>query len=155
MEIIIKLETKIIKLESSIVGKMKSYRQLDKKDCEAGGILVGRENKETGNLIIEYITEPYEKDKRTRFLFHRKDKKHIEFYNKLYKNYNGIYAYIGEWHTHPQDYPEYSWIDFKNWKKISKMNEDKEKIYYHIIVGNKEIRIWEYNFNYKKAIRVY
>lgn len=155
MDIIIKTETKIIKIVSSVVAKMNSYRQLNKRDCEAGGILIGRENIETGNLIIEYITEPYKKDKRTRILFYRKDKKHIEFYNKLYKAHNGIYAYIGEWHTHPQDCPKYSWIDLKNWERISKMNEDKERTYYHVIVGNKEITVWEYNLRNKKAKRIY
>lgn len=145
----------MIKLDSDIVSIMNSYRQLDRKDCEAGGILIGRENKGTGNLIIEYVTSPYDKDKRTRFSYNRKDKKHIGFYNNLYEDNNGIYAYIGEWHTHPQDYPDYSLTDIKNWGKISNLNSDKEKIYYHIIVGNKEIRIWEYRINYRKAIRVY
>lgn len=155
MSITINLENKKIKIDSSVLNVINYYKQLNIKDCEAGGILIGRENKETGNLIIEYATEPYDKDKRTRMSFHRKDKKHIEFYNKLYKDYNSIYAYIGEWHTHPEDYPNYSCIDINNWKKISKSNEDKDKIYYHVIVGNKEIRIWEYIYNLKYAKRIY
>lgn len=155
MEIIVKLDTKIIKIESNLISIMNSYKQKDKKDCEAGGILIGRENKGTGNLIIEYITVPYEKDRRGRFFYHRKDERHIEFYNNLYNTHKGIYAYVGEWHTHPQDYPKYSYIDIKNWKRISRMNTDREKTYYHLIVGIKEIRIWEFRFNYKKALRVY
>ncbi|MFZ5969396.1 MAG: Mov34/MPN/PAD-1 family protein [Bacillota bacterium] len=155
MSITIELKNKKIKFDNSVVILMNSYRQLSLKDYEAGGILIGRENKETGNLIIEYATIPYEKDKRTRAFFYRKDKQHIEFYNKLYNENNGIYAYIGEWHTHPEDYPNYSYADIKNWGSIAKRNEDKGKIYYHVIVGNKEIRIWEYQYTLKDAKRIY
>ncbi|MGK0467247.1 Mov34/MPN/PAD-1 family protein [Clostridium sp.] len=155
MCIIINLQNKKIKIDDGIVKLISCYKQIDRKDCEAGGILIGRENKETGNLIVEYATEPYDKDKRKRMSFYRKDKKHIDFYNKLYEDYTGIYAYIGEWHSHPEDYPNYSSIDINNWKKISKINVDKEKIYYHLIVGNKEIRVWEYHYNSKLAKRIY
>ena len=155
MSIIIELENTKIKIDDSVVNLINHYKQLNRKDCEAGGILIGRENKESGNIIIEYATEPYDKDKQTRTSFHRKDKKHIEFYKKLYEDYNGIYAYVGEWHTHPEDYPSYSFIDINNWKKISKSNKDKEKRYYHLILGVKEIRIWEYKYNSKHAKRIY
>lgn len=156
MSLTIDLKDKKIKIDDSVLDLMISYRQLNKVDCEAGGIIIGRENKETGNIIIEYATEPYKRDRRTKAFFHRKDRKHLEIFNKLYTQHNNIYAYIGEWHTHPEDYPNYSGIDINNWNNISKQNEDKNKIYYHIIVGNREIRIWEYrrSFN-KKANRVY
>lgn len=155
MSITIELEDKKIKIVDSVLELINRYRQLNRKDCEAGGILIGRENRESGNLIIEYATEPYDKDKRMRMFFNRKDKKHIEFYKRLYENYNGIYAYVGEWHTHPEDYPNYSRIDINSWRKISKINEDKEKKYYHIILGMKELRIWEYKYNLKSGKRIY
>ena len=155
MCIIIDLEDKKIKINESIVKFISCYKQLNRKDCEAGGILIGRENKETGNIIIEYATEPYDKDKRKRTSFYRKDKIHIEYYNRLYEDYNGIYAYIGEWHTHPENYPNYSSVDINSWKKIAKSNKDKEKKYYHLIVGIKEIRVWEYSYGSKYAERIY
>ncbi|MDU5722359.1 MAG: Mov34/MPN/PAD-1 family protein [Clostridium butyricum] len=155
MSIIIELENRNIKIDDTVLDLISQYKQLGRTDCEAGGILIGRENKESGNLIIEYATEPYDKDKRTRTSFIRKDKKHIDIFNNLYTDYSGIYAYIGEWHTHPEDYPTYSHTDINNWKKISKINEDKEKIYYHFILGIKEFRVWEYKCNMKSAKRVY
>ncbi|KOY65396.1 Mov34/MPN/PAD-1 family protein [Clostridium sporogenes] len=153
MSITIDLENKKIKIEDSVINLMNSYKQVHEEDCEAGGILIGRENIDTGNVIIEYATEPCKKDKRERNYFHRKDKKHIEVYNNLYKKHNSIYAYIGEWHTHPEDYPTYSYIDINNWRRITRINSDKKKIYYHVIVGNKDLRIWEYNV--KQIKRVY
>lgn len=155
MSITIELEDKKIKLTSEVINLINSYRQLSLYACEAGGILIGRENKESGNLIIEYATEPFAKDKRTRTSFLRKDNKHVEFYNKLYKEHKGIYAYFGEWHTHPEEVPNYSCMDIRNWRKISQMNEDKEKIYYHVIAGTKDIRVWQYSYVTKQAYRIY
>lgn len=155
MSISIKLDKINIKVETNVLDLINSYKQLKLYDCESGGILIGRENKDSGNIIIEYATEPYEKDKMTRTSFHRKDKKHINLFNKLHEDNNGIYAYIGEWHTHPEDFPNYSHTDIRNWIKISYINKDKNKTYYHIIAGRKEIRIWEYRFNSKEAVRVY
>jgi integrative and conjugative element protein (TIGR02256 family) len=155
MDIIIELDNKKIKIVSSVVDLMNSYKQTNAWDFEAGGILIGRENIETGNIIIEYATEPYCKDKRQRNFFYRKDKRHIEYFRKLHEENNGIYAYVGEWHTHPEDYPNYSCIDINNWSKISNINDDKEKIYYHIIIGKKEVRAWEYSFLSKEAKRIY
>lgn len=154
MSITIDLEDKKIKINANVIDLMNSYKQLNINDCEAGGILIGRESKETGNTIIEYATEPYHKDKRTRNSFLRKDKKHIQFYKQLYEENNGIYAYIGEWHTHSEDYPNYSRIDSNNWNKISNKNNDKDKVYYHVIVGNKEIRAWQFNCRTKLLKRV-
>jgi integrative and conjugative element protein (TIGR02256 family) len=155
MDITIAIDNKKIKVDKNVVSLISSYRQHNFDDCEAGGILIGRESIDTGNIIIEYATQPFDSDKRTRTLFHRIDKKHIEYYNDLYEKNNGIYAYIGEWHTHAEDYPNYSFLDIKNWKRISNMNKDKQKKYFHIIVGIKEIRVWEYRYNSRKAIRVY
>lgn len=154
MSITIQLNDRSIKLSDEVLVLLNKYRQLKKNDYEAGGILIGRENIDSGNLIIEYATEPYKEDKRTRYSFIRKDKTHIEFFNKLYNETRNIYCYIGEWHTHPEKNPSYSTIDIKNWRKIANSNSNnKEKVYYHLIVGEDAISIWEYcllNNNIKK-----
>lgn len=154
MSITVESDGRKIKIDSKVVELMNSYKQLNSRDCEAGGILIGRENKASGNLIIEYATEPYEKDKRTRTTYNRKDKKHIHLYEELYNENNAIYAYNGEWHTHPEEYPNYSITDINNWKRIAKTNQDRGKEYYHIIVGTQEIRMWKYQFGQKIATRI-
>ena len=59
---------------------------------------------------------------------------------------------MGEWHTHPEDYPNYSFKDKKNWIKIGgKLNKDK---FIHIIVGNKSIGVWEYDSNNKQIVKI-
>lgn len=144
MSITIKLRDRSIKITDDVLNLMNTYRQLKNVDFEAGGMLIGRENINTNNLIIEYATEPYKKDKRKRYSFIRRDKEHISFFNKIYNENGKIYCYIGEWHTHPEKHPSYSSIDLKNWTKIAKSNSDKEKVYYHLILGEDSICIWEY-----------
>ena len=63
-----------------------------------------------------------------------------KYFEKLYYENNGVYAYWGEWHTHPEDIPHYSIIDLKNWKRIGK--EDPKGVQYHIIAGRKAFIIW-------------
>ena len=45
-----------IKICNSILQIMYKYIQIVRKSCEAGGILIGRENSGNSNLIIEYVT---------------------------------------------------------------------------------------------------
>ena len=62
-----------IKICNSILQIMYKYIQIVRKSCEAGGILIGRENSGNSNLIIEYVTEPMASDKRSRCRFSIKD----------------------------------------------------------------------------------
>lgn len=131
----------ILKIVDEVVLNMKKYIQWNDNDCEAGGILVGWENRENGNIVIDKLTVPMKKDVRTRTRFLRCDRGHLEYFRDLYDNSKGIYAYYGEWHTHPEDIPHYSLIDLKNWSKIAK--GDLKNIQFHIIVGRKMLSIWK------------
>ena len=131
---------------------MEKYIQRENTSCEAGGLLIGRENSGNTNLVIEFVTEPMLKDQRSRCRFLRKDIGHVHFFEKLYKENEGIYGYIGEWHTHPENIPHYSIIDSKNWRKIGKKMKGGKQ--YHVIVGIQEIGIWKYDSVTKKIIQV-
>lgn len=141
-----------IKIKDDVIEILKSYRQSNINDCEAGGMLIGYETI-NGDIIIEYITEPFKKDKRTRTSFDRIDKKHNKTLKSVWKNQGNIHVYIGEWHTHPENYPNYSAQDKKNWIQIGdKMNKEK---FIHIIVGINDVRGWEYNKLNKKISRIF
>ena len=139
--IILDFKNRKIKLCNEILETMKKYIQRRDFDMEAGGIILGRENLGNNNLIFEYVTKPMKNDIRTRTRFIRKDSGHLDYYRQLYERHNGVYAYIGEWHSHPEDTPHYSIIDLANWKRIAK--DDPKKFQYHIIIGRKSIRIWK------------
>jgi integrative and conjugative element protein (TIGR02256 family) len=132
---------KKLKINSEVLDNIIKFKQDKFLSKEAGGVLIGRQDVNNGIVIIEYATLPLSNDKRSRYEFVRKDKRHLDFYNNLYNNSN-IYFYIGEWHTHPENYPNYSTKDKKNWMKIYNENNERRK-YYHIILGISEIGIWE------------
>lgn len=140
-----------IKIKDEVIEIIKSYKQIDKKDYEAGGILIGYETL-NGDIIIEYATKPYEEDKRSRVSFDRIDKSHNRILKSIWENQGNIHIYIGEWHTHPEHYPNYSSQDKKNWIQIA-ANMNKEK-FIHVIVGNSEIGIWQYTKNDKKILKI-
>lgn len=140
----IETKNRKIKINSNVLFVIKKYIQTSIFSKEAGGVLIGRENYCNNNLIIEYLSEPFPKDKRKHNRFYRIDKNHIEKFQNLYNFSLQIYGYVGEWHTHPEAIPCYSKIDYDNWVKIG--NEAPIKtIFYHIISGNKAFRIWAYD----------
>ena len=119
---------------------------------EKGGIIIGRTNLETSNLVIEYITEPMKNDVSLRNNFIRQDEGHLDFFNSLYIESRKSYAYVGEWHTHPQDIPTFSYDDLKNWEKIGEYMQPTENTQYHIIVGRKALGIWNYNYKLRDVV---
>lgn len=135
-----------IKVCQNIIYILCEYIQKGFFSKEAGGILIGKENKSNENIIINHTTVPMPKDEMKHNRFIRKDKGHIELFKNLYKESDETLRYIGEWHTHPEAIPNFSCIDLKNWKKISK-NSNSDNNYYHIIVGYEAIRMWEMNNN--------
>lgn len=141
--ITINLGERKLKIMKKLLQDMCKYRQNSIFDKEAGGILVGRENRSNYNLVIEFITEPMKKDKRTRCKYLRCDEGHIKHFQEEYEKSGRIYAYLGEWHTHPEDNPNYSRADLNNWKQISKIIGNR--VQYQIIVGRKVIKIWSYD----------
>ena len=135
-----------IKICDEVTKAILKYVQYGRNDTEAGGIIIGRENLGNSNIILEFITEPMGDDIRTRTSYIRKDLGHIEYYNRLYFENNGVYAYYGEWHTHPEDFPNYSIIDLINWNKIAR--HDPKGVQYHLIAGRKAVVIWEMRKKY-------
>ncbi|EOU2013882.1 hypothetical protein C4D22_04760 [Clostridium perfringens] len=142
-----------LKINDDLVACMNSYKQLNLKDKEAGGILIGYITNDN-NIIIEYITKPFDKDIRKRFSFIRRDNKHEKILNSIWKNNGEVHTYVGEWHTHPEDYPIFSCIDKKNWINLGRNIKPSKTRYINIIVGNKELRVWEYNVINKKIERI-
>ena len=109
---------------------------------ESGGVLIGRELIEGNLVVVEHMTGPKPRDFRGRHYFDRRDASHVVFYNEL--NEKGcIYAYIGEWHTHPERVPKPSAKDLRNWSRI--WGEDfARSVQYHAIAGTNEIAFWAF-----------
>lgn len=110
---------------------------------EAGGVLLGRVLKETGDIIIDEITVPTEGDQRSRFTFYRSRKKHQQAIDMAWEDSQKTCNYLGEWHTHPEPVPTPSSVDLRNWKARLKKDFFDGPCLYFIIVGTETIEAWE------------
>lgn len=117
----------------NVIKEFKKYQQLGKKDCESGGLLLGYVRKK--HFEVLHITTPYTRDSQKRCFFERKDPRHIKLMKKLQKKSNGEICYLGEWHTHPEDYPTPSGIDNHEWMQIRK---NRKYTVIFIIIGRKD-----------------
>lgn len=135
-----------LKISQDVLKIMNDCRQktidTQKEHC---GVLLGREIVNTLNIIIDKITEPSEDDIQKKFYFFRDSKYHQRKIVNEWKKSDGTCNYLGEWHTHLEDVPIPSPTDIKEWKKaLKKFKFDGNELFF-IIIGTKEIGIWEGN----------
>ncbi|KII31765.1 hypothetical protein A9K79_15710 [Pseudomonas syringae pv. syringae] len=121
----------------------KKYMQEGPDSREAGGILLGYVRGK--HLEIIEATEPSILDRRFRFLFERMPHSHHRLAMKRWRESNGLIRYVGEWHTHPQNYPIPSSIDLREWQKLAVDRRDGRPLL-ALIVGCQGIHL-EYMFN--------
>lgn len=135
-------EDAMLEIKNSVIEKISKYKQIDIKDREAGGILIGRKMLDSNNYIIDICTEPQKYDKRERYSFLRSKKIHQEILDELWEESGATKSYLGEWHTHPENDPTPSSKDLIEWKKLL-FNQTKEvEFLFFIIVGIKNIRVY-------------
>ena len=103
--------------------------------AEAGGIFLGCYR--GPHVEISDCTVPQPEDVRSRFLFARKDAAHRCRALEAWKHSDNVLTCVGEWHTHPEDYPSPSRIDRMNWRKIMKRQGDDPVVF--MILGRKGV----------------
>lgn len=101
-------------------------------DCEAGGILLGSVH--GTHMLIERATPPTAWDRRSRYQFERMPFGHEAIALSQWTASQGTIRYLGEWHTHPQDYPHPSGLDRLEWNRLSAKRRDKRPML-AVIVG--------------------
>jgi len=107
-------------------------------DCEAGGLLLGSVH--GAHMLIEQATAPTEWDKRFRYLFERMPFGHEAIALSRWLASQGTVRYLGEWHTHPEDYPYPSGLDRSEWNHLSAKRLDKRAML-AVIVGRKALHV--------------
>ncbi|MCK8488259.1 Mov34/MPN/PAD-1 family protein [Paenibacillus sp. MBLB2552] len=132
---------------------MKSFIQLEKNSCEAGGILVGRVLDESNNFIIDDVSSPMPTDHRRRNHFYRHPNGHQDFFDKKWGESKNTCFYLGEWHTHPEPSPYPSHIDFQTWRRLLKFPTQNISVLFFIILGTSQMKIWQ-GTNNNGAIRI-
>lgn len=89
---------------------------------EAGGIFIGAHR--GSHIEISDCTRPLPRDHRTRTGFYRKDPGHQAAALAAWKASNGTDTFVGEWHTHPEDHPRYSFVDRLTWGTLMCRSRD-------------------------------
>jgi integrative and conjugative element protein (TIGR02256 family) len=107
-------------------------------DREAGGLLLGSVH--GAHLLIEQATVPTEWDKRFRYLFERMPFGHEAIALSRWTATQGTVRYLGEWHTHPEDYPHPSGLDRSEWNRLAARRRDKRPML-AVIVGRKSLYV--------------
>lgn len=102
-------QRKLIHLSPATLDVFARYVQDSDQAPESGGLLLGTVHGE--HLIIEQATAPTVWDLRLRTFFHRSAIGHAKVALDRWRASRGTVRYLGEWHTHPEDYPTPSGLD--------------------------------------------
>lgn len=130
-------------ISSKALCKMRSYVQNSSQKKEAGGVLLGRYIIDSNDVIVDIITVPMKGDQRSKKRFFRSARSHQAVIDAVWKASRHRFNYLGGWHTHPEHVPNMSKIDQKDWKKALKKEEFDNDVLYFVIVGTREICVWE------------
>lgn len=151
---IFEYENHKFEIKQNVLDVFNSFRQIESKSNESGGILIGRYIENSFNVVIDMCTTPQPGDKQSRFFFRRSKKYHQEIFNAIWESSNATKNYLGEWHTHPEKTPNPSKHDLIQWAKlIKKQNSDIENIYF-VIVGIENIKVWKGNIIGKNIVEM-
>jgi integrative and conjugative element protein (TIGR02256 family) len=106
-----------IVLQKSVITFLKSKRQFGERSTEKGGVLLGYRRGPHVEILI--ASPPHSADVKSRFSFLRRDPQHQALATSQWRKSNGLVHHVGEWHTHPQSFPQPSVIDERNWQKLA------------------------------------
>jgi len=123
-----------VEFDDTSIEKLKKFQQKN-EEYESGGILVGEIYPVENKVIVKDVIVSI-KAKRS-FMGVNIDKKEMqEELEKIRKNTNYKYYYIGDWHTHPEKNPKPSWVDKTSYKKTLKTIILQTNFVVFLIVGN-------------------
>ncbi|MCU4361698.1 Mov34/MPN/PAD-1 family protein [Acinetobacter sp. WU_MDCI_Abxc22] len=105
----------LVVILSEVVKILLSYRQLVDSNPESAGVIIGE--RRGVHLVVRMVSVPNFTDIRSRFSVNRIGKHHQEKVDTAFRESNGTWQYLGEWHTHPEDIPSPSMVDYNSWNK--------------------------------------
>ena len=105
----------LLSLAEPVIKVSQRHIQARPSDCEAGGLLLGTVH--GSSLAVTEATVPTIWDKRLQYFFERMPFGHSSIAQARWLSSGGKVRYVGEWHTHPQDYPCPSGLDRTEWNK--------------------------------------
>ena len=146
-------EDRKLLIRAETLKKMEKYRQINPKDTEAGGILIGRILFDSNDFIIDIVSEPMFSDIRKRSYFKRKSEAHQAYFDAEWTASDGRCFYLGEWHTHPEGIPRPSKVDKTDWNRIMNLSFESDYLFF-VIVGTQETKVWCANCDTERIIEL-
>lgn len=138
-------------IHTDVLRVLSNFRQLQKHQTEAGGILLGKIINDEIHIIKASTPTEIDKSTRTSFERHRLSAQIIidyEFYNS-----SGQMTYLGEWHTHPEKNPIPSFVDKKMIKQQFFDCKESKDFVLLLIQGTETLYVGIYaGFNLNSAI---
>jgi len=129
-----------VNVSKDLITLWRASRQVDNITHEAFGVLIGSQSMSANEFWLEKCTTPQKTDSATRRSFNLRAPYHQNIVNSFYKSSNGIWGYVGTWHTHPEPTPVPSVIDIADWHECTKRNPDRGLIF--VIVGQMDVCIF-------------
>ena len=130
---------KVVDVLSPVLVEICKWLQNETTKPESGGYIVGYQHKSTGNISLEAVSHPYLMDIKNRVRFDIRDPRHQLFLRKARRNRS---YYMGVWHTHPQEVPVPSDIDWNDWNETMRSDTTWCEYVFFVIAGTKEWRAW-------------
>ena len=129
-------------ITGNVLENFYSFVQVNKKDLEACGMLVGHHPRRTDDIVLDRLTLPQPSDKRTRTCCHRSQADHQRLLDAEWRLSHETRTYVGEWHTHPEAMPRPSRLDRKSWVKAVKETKFHGPGLVFIVVGTQMTGVW-------------
>jgi integrative and conjugative element protein (TIGR02256 family) len=122
---------------------MLGFRQRHCVAREAGGVILGRYVRDCDDVVVDEVTVPTRRDRRTRTRYHRDARDHQRVIDARWEGSAGTCLYLGEWHTHPEPIPSPSSVDLAEWKRRLQNDQFDGDALLFLIVGTKTVGAWE------------
>lgn len=108
---LITLDKYELQLHSEPLDILERFTQKKPKSPEAGGVILGKVVGKQINIIRLSVPTPLDRSSRFNFERHKTSAQIILDYE--FHNSNGQMVYLGEWHTHPEPFPNPSPTDIR------------------------------------------
>lgn len=122
-----------IVIEPEVIAHMGRFRQRSWLSREAGGQLFG--SIQTSDVIVSVATGPYRGDQRWRTSYRSNAKAAQRAIDELSKK---ELLYLGEWHTHPEDFPKASSADHDAMKRLCDASRTRMSTLLMVIQGRSD-----------------
>lgn len=109
------LDGSLVVIPPDVANTLLSYRQISSSSPESAGVLIGE--RRGIHIVFKTLSVPSRWDIRSRFMVDRVSRHHQKTVDDAFKKSDGEWQYLGEWHTHPEDVPKPSMMDYTSWSK--------------------------------------